>query len=143
MFQARALANAIGVKGAGADVVHGDVFRRQFGRKGFGEPDHPWSNGIREEQAIDGLLDRCADDVDNASTACLAHVGQGESDEAYGAEQIEFKGSLPVRIVEMLEISWRGSTGIIDEDVEVAKLANSCGDDGCCILGFGDIGGNG
>ena len=67
---------ALGVGGAGQDVVDGDAVLRHFAGKGLGPVGHGCAHGVGDTQTLEGLLDRGGDHVDDPSVAGVFHAGQ-------------------------------------------------------------------
>jgi len=113
---------AICVRGAGQDVVHGDAEGRDFRGESFRPGGDGGANGVRNAKAGNRRLHRSGDDVDDAAVVFRLHAGDDGECEDVIAEQVLGEGALELLERRGENGTGRWAAGIVDENVDGAVL---------------------
>ena len=137
--------DAVGIEGAGADVVDQDAVGGKLDRQTLRQTDHGGPEGIGKEQAGDGLLDARGDDVDDASPAALLRrreVRDGRPDEPQDWPERAVQAGLPVPLRQVCELAGGRTAAVRHQDVELAEPGQGRLDQAVDGLGVGDVPGD-
>src|SRR4029077_3448877 len=95
--------------------------RRDFARKGFGEPDDA---GLARGVMTDGLAADLAElrgNIDDAAVAPLEHLADERARAEEDAAQVDVEDAVPILDRQILDERLGKDSGVVDEDVDPAE----------------------
>src|SRR5271170_262905 len=128
---------------AWSDCVASNVARSQFAGDGHGQADEPgFRRGVVGLSRLPHLAED-AGDVDDASPALLEHGGGDLLDAEICGGKVSLQDGVPVSALHAHDELVAGDAGVIDQDVDLAELADGGLDGGLDLPFVGDVEGKG
>jgi hypothetical protein len=130
------LAQAVGLEGAGQQVVDGDVVAHVLPRDAGDEAGQAGARAVGQAQDVDRRLHGRRGDVDDAAEAPRGHAVERGADHLDGREHVGVERGEPGVAVPVTEMPGLGAAGVVHQDVE----PRVGGERGRAALGRRDVG---